>query len=435
MSEYSDQEIDLRPYIEAVFAKWYWIVGAGVAFAVLGLIVSFMMAPTYEATALVAISEPRQRVQFDPRIQTVADDEQPVNAYPELALSDELLMEVINQLSGDNGYSLAELRGKFDAEPGGDPSILRLTVSDVDPATAAELANLWAELFVTWASQIYGDQGEDQLLFFESQLAEAEAELVAAEEALIDFQARNRSGILDNELLALQQTQADYLAKERQTDLILQDIESLLGQEGRIHSDQASIDQLASLVLQIRALGGVPGSIETTMPWQIQLNVDGQTDLSAEEQRAIISNLHDMLLAQSKQIEERLDELEPQLLSVQQQKQEANAEENRLARDYEVSDETYTALARTVEEKRITSQEAASGVKLASRTAVPEFPSGPRKAFVAIGAGLIGITLAVAAIIAITWWGLSDDSSSVSINETNETVYAEDNLAASGQKD
>jgi uncharacterized protein involved in exopolysaccharide biosynthesis len=266
-------------------------------------------------------------------------------------------------------------------------------------------------------------------------LAEAEAELVAAEEALIDFQARNRSGILDNELLALQQTQADYLAKERQTDLILQDIESLLGQEGRIHSDQASIDQLASLVLQIRALGGVPGSIETTMPWQIQLNVDGQTDLSAEEQRAIISNLHDMLLAQSKQIEERLDELEPQLLSVQQQKQEANAEENRLARDYEVSDETYTALARTVEEKRITSQEATSGVKLASRTAVPEFPSGPRKAFVAIGAGLIGATLAVAAIIAITWWGLSNDSSSVSINDTNETVYAEDNLAASGQKD
>ena len=404
MSEYSDQEIDLRPYIEAVFAKWYWIVGAGVAFAVLGLIVSFMMAPTYEATALVAISKPRQRVQFDPRIQTVADDEQPVNAYPELALSDELLMQVIKQLSGDNGYSLAELRGKFDAVPGGDPSILRLTVSDVDPTTAAELANVWAELFVTWASQIYGDQGDDQLLFFESQLAEAEAELEAAEEALIDFQARNRSGILDNKLLALQQTQADYLAKQRQTDLILQDIESLLGQEGSIHSDQASIDQLASLVLQIRALGGVPGSIETTMPWQIQLNVDGQSDLSAEEQRAIISNLHDMLFAQSKQIEERLEELEPQLLSVQQQKQEANAEENRLGRDYELSDETYTALARTVDEKRITSQDTTSGVKLASRTAVPENPAGPRRILIAAGASLLGIALATGGIVLITWW-------------------------------
>ena len=404
MSEFSDQEIDLRPYIEALIDKWYWIAGTGVAFAVLGLIVSFMMAPTYEATALVAISKPRQRVQFDPRIQTVADDEQPVNAYPELALSDELLMEVINQLSGENGYSLAELRGKFDAEPGGDPSILRLTVSDVDPTTAAELANVWAELFVTWASQIYGDQGDDQLLFFESQLAEAEAELEAAEEALIDFQARNRSGILDNKLLALQQTQADYLAKQRQTDLILQDIESLLGQEGSIHSDQASIDQLASLVLQIRALGGVPGSIETTMPWQIQLNVDGQSDLSAEEQRAIISNLHDMLFAQSKQIEERLEELEPQLLSVQQQKQEANAEENRLGRDYELSDETYTALARTVDEKRITSQDTTSGVKLASRTAVPENPAGPRRILIAAGASLLGIALATGGIVLITWW-------------------------------
>ena len=230
------------------------------------------------------------------------------------------------------------------------------------------------------------------------------AELEAAEEALIDFQARNRSGILDNKLLALQQTQADYLAKQRQTDLILQDIESLLGQEGSIHSDQASIDQLASLVLQIRALGGVPGSIETTMPWQIQLNVDGQSDLSAEEQRAIISNLHDMLFAQSKQIEERLEELEPQLLSVQQQKQEANAEENRLGRDYELSDETYTALARTVDEKRITSQDTTSGVKLVSRTAVPENPAGPRRILIAAGASLLGIALATGGIVLITWW-------------------------------
>ncbi|MFN2245922.1 MAG: Wzz/FepE/Etk N-terminal domain-containing protein, partial [Candidatus Promineifilaceae bacterium] len=68
MSEYSDQEIDLRPYIEAVLNKWYWVVGAGVVFALIGVGIGLLRTQTFEATALVAITEPSQRVQFDPRI-------------------------------------------------------------------------------------------------------------------------------------------------------------------------------------------------------------------------------------------------------------------------------------------------------------------------------------------------------------------------------
>ncbi|MFN2193253.1 MAG: Wzz/FepE/Etk N-terminal domain-containing protein, partial [Candidatus Promineifilaceae bacterium] len=58
MSEYSDQEIDLRPYIEAVLNKWYWVVGAGVVFALIGVGIGLLRTQTFEATALVAITEP-----------------------------------------------------------------------------------------------------------------------------------------------------------------------------------------------------------------------------------------------------------------------------------------------------------------------------------------------------------------------------------------
>jgi uncharacterized protein involved in exopolysaccharide biosynthesis len=404
MSEYNDQEIDLRPYIEAIIDKWYWILGLGFLAAIVAYGASSVKSPKYAATALVAITEPRQRVQFDPRIQTITEN-QPLQAYPELALSDELLSEMLDHLPEHYELSLTDLGNKLEAEPGVDPTILRLTVSDESPATAAEMANIWAELFVNWANQIYGDQGDDQLIFFEEQLDEAGEKLAETEEALISFQARNRSGILENELLALQQTQADYLAKRRQTDLILQDIDSLLDHAGSDSGmDQANIDQLSAVLLQIRALGGVANSAESTMPWQIQINVDGQTNLSQGDQQAILSDLRATLLAQSEQLKDRLTELEPQLLSVQQEKQEANAEETRLGRDFEVATETYTSLSRTVDEKRITSQDTTSGVKLASRTAVPEQPSGPSKFIVVLGAGIVGMILATISIVLVTWW-------------------------------
>jgi uncharacterized protein involved in exopolysaccharide biosynthesis len=401
MSDISEQEIDLRPYVEALVDKWYWIVGLGVLAAVVAYGASKLLTPTYEATALVAITEPRQRVQFDPRIQTVADN-QPLQAYPDLALSDALLSEMLAQLPEDYELTLTALRKKLIAEPGRDPTLLMLTASDESPAKAAELANSWAGLFVDWANQIYGDQGDQQLLFFEEQLEEAGNKLKEADQALIDFQGQNRSYILENEILALQQTQADYLAKQRQANLILQDIDSLLAQVNG--SDQENVDQLAAILLQIRALGGVPNSTESTLPWQIQINVNGQSDLSQSDQEALLSNLRETLLVQSAQLEDRLAEIEPQILSVQQQKQEANSEENRLVRDFEVAEETYLTISRTVDEKRITSQDTTSGVMLASKTAVPENPTGPSNTLLAIGAGLLGMVLATVLIILVTWW-------------------------------
>ena len=92
---------------------------------------------------------------------------------------------------------------------------------------ASEITNRWAELFVVRANEVFGSQGDEQLGFFEDQLVGAAQELQQAEQNLIDFQARNRSMILENELLALQQTQADQLAKQRQIALILQDAEGL----------------------------------------------------------------------------------------------------------------------------------------------------------------------------------------------------------------
>jgi uncharacterized protein involved in exopolysaccharide biosynthesis len=401
MTENNEQEIYLRPYLSGLWNKRYWIIGFGLLGVVLGLAISYLVAPTYEATALVASTLPRERIEFDSRIQTITDS-QPLQAYPELALSDTILVDLLNHISVEPPLTLTQLRKMVDASVGSDPSIIKLTVEYTDPGIAADIANTWAEQFVTWANEIYGFQGDEQLVFFEARLSEAAGQLEAAEQALINFQTDNRFTILENELLAAQQTQADYLAKKRQTELILQDVQSLLPQTQDGNVAPVAVERLASILLQVRALGGV--SAPDVTPLQIQLNVDGQPEADGAGNSETIIQLRDMLLAQSSQIEERLISLEPQILALQQEKYEIEVVNNRLNRDLEVAEETYTTLARTVDEKRITSEDTTSGVKLASRTAVPERPSSPNAILNAIVAGMAGIFLSALVIILMQWW-------------------------------
>ena len=396
-----EEEIDLRPYVEALLRNWKWIIGAGILAALIALGVSFLLPPTYEATALVAVMEPRQVVQFDPRIRTT-DDSQPFKAYPELATSDELLAALLDETAtvAPDVATLANLQGLLSAEAGSDPSLLHLSVKYGDPQVAADVANKWAELFVVRANEVFGSQGDEQLSYFEDQLSAAKQKMQQAEEKLIDFQARNRSMILDNELTALQQTQADQLARKRQIALLLQDAEGLLKQlNGASNNDDPSAaDQLAAVLLQLRAFGGVPNADSNTA-WQLQVNVDQISAAGRQEQITFLSNLHDALAAQTIQIDTHLAELEPQILKLQQKKQQADIEEGRLSGELALSGETHNALANKVEEEKITSQNTGSGVRLASRSAVPIQPISPNKLINMIAAAGLGFLIAVTVVL------------------------------------
>lgn len=393
-----EEEIDLRPYIEAIISKWYWIVGAAVVAGVVAFIVSSMLPPSYEATALVAVTQPTEIVEFDARIRSV-DETQPLKAYPEIAMSDELMLALLPEVSAIDPEikSVEDVRKLLEASAGADPSLLHLTVTYGDPAKTSEIANLWADLFVTRVNQIYGSQGGEQLAFFQEQLVDAEAELVAAEESLIEFQARNRSTILGNQLQALQQTQSNQLQKQEQIESIIQDIESLLVQleDG---NESASVDRLTTLLLQVRAFGG-----ETAVPWQLQLDTTQTDALSASEQAAVLAGLQAALTAQLTAVETSLTEIEPQLLAVQQSKQEVNTENERLLRDHTLAEQTYSALASKVAEERITSQDVTSGVKLVGKTAVPQKPTGSFLLPILIAA-IMGGGVAILIILGNKWW-------------------------------
>lgn len=400
-----EEEIDLRAYVLVLLKYWKWIVGIVVAAAIVALLVSFLLPPTYEATALVVITKPRYVMRFDPRIEPLNNIQPIYKAYPELATSDEVLHELLARLNPrpEKLETLQDLRGIVGAKSGADPSVIRLTVRHRDPEAAAHIVNLWAEIFVRRANEIYGTEARSQLQFYQQQLERARAELNSAEKALVEFQARNRGSVLQNQLDSYRQMQADYLAAQRQILYIVQDIRGLREQLSRQPADRPATlaDQLTALFLQIKAFNA-----QASAPIQLQVDsVAALSEKSLPEQIAFLDDLVRVLEAKSAEIETRLAELEPQILALQAELQEIRTEEDRLTRARDVARETYMTLARKVEEARIAAEDVSTGeIRLASQAAVPEKPVGPRKLLNTAVAGVLGLMLAVFGAFVVEWW-------------------------------
>jgi len=386
-----EEEIELRPYIELLVRRWYLIVGAALLAGVVAFGISSLLPPEYEATSIVAITEPRFRVQFEPRIEE----------------SDEVLQHLMKEINSslDEVTNLDELREVVMAESGSDPTLIRLSARLDDPEDAARIVNTWAGIFVTKANEIFGDPGEEQERFFVDQLAEAEEELTSAEDALIAFEALNRLSIIDNELASLRQFQSSYLTDAIKTTFLLQDIEGLREQlEAESGVDVTFADQLTILALQLQAFNA-----DSHIPLQLQLeSPESLLTRDRDQQVAFLETMMATLETRLEQIDEMLDGLEPRILALQQQKQETGTESSRLVRDRDIADETYLALARKVEEERISSDELTSVAKLASEASVPEEAESRGRLLNTAFAGFLALILAVVGIIATDWWRRDD---------------------------
>ncbi len=403
-----EEEFELRPYIELLLKRRYLILGAAMLAAVVAFVVSSLLPPTYEATALVAVTQPRELVQFEPRIRSVEEDEQPLKAYPELAVSDGLLQDLLTELNSTSVdiQTVTKLRRILNAKSGSDPSLIRMSVQYGNPREAAEIANAWADLFVVKANAVFGDQNGTQVQFFEDQLGQSKEQLDLAEQALVAFQSQNRAAIVDNQLNALITTQADYLADQQALVLLIQDVrelhDQLNEQNGPVSVSLA--DQLTALSLQLKAFNAAFDS-ETSVPLQLQIGATNDfANATRSEQTASLAALAETLEGRLDQIEDEVVLLEPQILALQKDKQEADTKFNNLIRDKTLAEETYLALARKVDEERISLDEISSGVRLASQATVPEGPTGQKRLFNALVAGVLALIFATIVVVGWEWW-------------------------------
>ena len=409
-----EDEIDLRPYIETLLRGWKWVVGTAVAFAIIALLITFITPPIYEATAMIAITDSRDVIQLDSRIREV-DEEQPARAYPQLAKSDDLLQRVLVEL--DPAYELEtifDLENMLEVNSGNDIRLLLLTVTADDQVKASQIANVWAEQFVPWANEIYGTQSSAEVPLFERQLTETQSMLETAENALIEFEARNQSVTISNTLAFHIQTQTTYLVAQRESQAILQDVQRLRDKlESQLASgDVSSADQMTSMLLQLKALNLVESEL---LGFPLTIQIDEGSRLIGEsgaDQIAFLDDLSRMLEAKLVEINENLADLEPQILVLQRQLQELKTESAKLARNYELAEETYLALAYQLEEERMAAQDVTSYVRLASKAAIPEEPANQARMLIVVFGGMFGSVLAIVVLLSREWWRPRQNSAS-----------------------
>jgi uncharacterized protein involved in exopolysaccharide biosynthesis len=400
-----EEEIDLRAYIEVLLRYWMWIVGLAVAAGVVAFVVTSLTPRTYEASAVVFVTQPRYRMQFDARLEAAENPITAYKAFPTLATSDTVLQGVVDSYTPSSAaqidrWSLEALSAMAEAASEGDPSLVMLKITSRSPQDAAAIANLWADILSQRGNEIYGESGED-VAIFQAQMAEAKQAVDEADNALIEFEATDQLGTVNARLDSLRQAQAEYLTAQRNATYTIQDIRGLRAQLAEQPSTQpiSVADSLTALLIQIKAFNA-----QSVTPIELQIDsTDPLTDRSLSEQIAFLDNLEATLRTTSSEIDKRLSDLEPQILDLQQQLQELASERAQLSDARELTVETYKTLARRVDEARISAQAGNSVLTVGSYAAVPETPAGPHKMLnTAVGMALgLATGLAVALFLGL----------------------------------
>jgi uncharacterized protein involved in exopolysaccharide biosynthesis len=397
-----EEEIDLRTYTRVLLRHWRWIVGLAVVAAIVTFVYSSLQPPLYQASAVILVTQPRYDIQFDPRFKTEGDTV-PARALPTLATSDTVLQSVADAYTpaseaGIQHLDFRAVQGMAQASSGSDPSLLTLKVHCRFAEDAAAIVNLWADVLVQHSDELYSN-GPGDVAFFEQQVAEAQQALDSAESAVIEFQARNQSSIVQSQLDSLNRAQDEYLASQRRVAQFIQDVQALRAQLAAQPADQSAslADSLTALLLQLQAFGA-----EASGPIQLQVAEPGSlSDKSLAEQIAFLDDLAVTLQAKSAQTDGLLAELEPQILALQEQVEELNVEDDHLSRDRDLARDTYLTLARKLEEARIAAQEENGVLRVGSYAVVPVKPIQSRAWSNTVLVAMLGLTVGVIAAFAI----------------------------------
>ena len=417
-----DDEIDLRIYIRVLLRTWYWIVGCAVIAAAAAFAIASLRPPVYEASSLIAVTQPRYSIQFDARFETTNLDPA-YRVYPDLATSDGLLRELLSRMQADGSrtYTIAtlkELRSAAEAAPGDDPSLIYLKVQSELPDEAVAIADLWADLLVEETQRIYGPQEDAQLGFVVEQLALTRAEVDAAEAALVEFEARNLSGVLKGRLDAYQSTYVGHVRTLKAIDGLKRNIEGLQRQlEGTLRPAAEALplaDQLTLLLLQIKVF-----DVEGNAPFEIQIN-DAQAMAagSPAEQRALLISLLGTLNTKAEEIELEVEALEPDILALQRRISELDAESDRLRTELNVAREAYLVLARKHAEVSIASGGEADSVRRVGAAVVPEEPVSRGRLTITLGAGAAAAFICVVVVFFIEYWQEEPDGDAPGVPST-----------------
>ncbi len=396
-----EEEIDLRKYIEVLIRYWYWIVGLGVAAAVIAFAVSSFLPPIYEAAAWVNVTGPRYQVRFDSRMEDIAvDPKQFTEIYPMLATNGPVLLSVadeIDQSQFADVMDVQDLKGMLEVQSGDYAGLVILKARSSDPQAAAALANVWADQFVVYSSALFN--GSDDISRMEAQLAEAKTALEGADQALTAFRREfgfGSSGVTElgrtvgiaRQLETKTRLLSTYEARADQIGQLLQEARAVQAQV-EVGTSPAVVAGLLADMLQLGVAEGQPNSL-------VQISLAG---LDAESSLAALVTA---LGAKQGSTQETITRLTLEVEALQSEVADRQQELEQLLRDRQLAEDTHLTLSRKLQETSI--EMGGDVARVLSYASVPSAPVGPRRLFNTVIAGVLGVMVAVMAVFVVEYW-------------------------------
>jgi len=465
----NDDELDLRPYLRAVFRQW-WLIAALIGLAaVVAMILSFNQARTYTTTSTILIVRSKPALSLADRFPTVnepIDQNSRMLAVLSIAKSDSLALRVIDAMGEElpaENRDIAALQGSIEVENQGDAILISATATD--PELAAAIANTWANQLVQAVNTAYS--GELPLTEIQSQLETTRQDYETSQAALEGFLQSNQISLLEKQVAEAQtlldKTSGDrpwqiayYSQRQQLMDQVIAQGQALAEQIR--NGSASSAGNLGDAVAILRARATAFGLIQTppltfeqaektdaafqTTQQQVQITtapvqaeaLPGLTltvqasDLATGENNVASAYLSDLetLVAQARSEKEKaaeqLEALAQDVLSNQEdpvigesagrlQGLEARLESEsarlkELTSQRDLAWSAYLALAQKETEIRNASQ-TYSQVGIASPALPAEQAAGRGTLMKMLLAGALGAMLATGWILITTWWRLS----------------------------
>lgn len=239
----------LEDYLVQLWAGRWLIGGWGLALLTFGLLVSLVLPPVYEASAIVLLQEPTSAISLDDRLSTLEilpeSTQSLTRSFVPIALSDAVLGAVYDNFA-DEYRSLDHLRRDVQAEQVGDANVVYLIVNAPDPVIARDVANTWATEVKTHVNSLYLFDAATNV-----QLAAATNALETREAEYAAFKASDPRDLLQAELNMLNERYRRSLRDDQRYTLVLQNLDRI---EANLQATPADAPAPAADVLLYVAL-------------------------------------------------------------------------------------------------------------------------------------------------------------------------------------
>lgn len=446
--ELSEEYIDLRQYGQILRRRW--LPAALVTGGVIALTtaVTFLMKPVYEAESLLLITQNdmlSKSLGSDAlgMLDALSQKSDPMNTEAEIIKAEPLLRQTINDLGlkDDDGkpLELEDFLEKLNVTNTKDTDILSVTYQSTDPRLAAAVVNKHVDVYRAKNLQMNRSTSAAARKFIESQVPKAEYELKELEKQLRRFQERSKVISVEAEaeesvknIGKLQENLTLNQGKLADINSRVQSLRNQLGYSGAEGLDVNALSQSPAVQKALTELQTVNQSLATARtqyaeahPTVLDLK-DKQAELNAFLRGQVkevvgtppkIENKDpslDTIQAGNTQqkLTEELVAKEVERLGLQQQINSLSNSrtdyrdrmailprlgeiEREITRKLKVSQETYAALMKTLQEFRISENQNIGNVDVVAPATVPEEPIYPKILLnLAIGT-VLGILLGI----------------------------------------